>query len=204
MFSWRWPKSAFIAGEPILDFLNTVDFSGLTCDSNRLTSYAAVVAWSQAAGVVADHEARELLPIALNKPFESELILADLVLWREAVYRAFSAILQMEQASAEDWGAIEQSIQSAIFSASLEQTTPGTAHWVVASIDLTTIPKRLALHLNELLNSGLIAKLKKCNGCTWLFIDSSKNHRRQWCAMSTCGSRAKGQRSSKKNALTAV
>lgn len=203
MFSWRWPKSAFVAGEPILDFLNTVDFSGLTRDANRLTSYAAVVAWSQAAGVVADHEARELLSIALNKPFGAEQILADLVLWREAVHRAFSAILQLEQASAEDWGAIEQSIQSAILSASLEQTTLRTARWMVSSIDLTTIPKRLALRLNELLNSGF-ANLKKCNGCTWLFIDSSKNHRRQWCAMSTCGSRAKGQRSSKKNALTAV
>ncbi|WP_443691321.1 CGNR zinc finger domain-containing protein [Pseudomonas sp.] len=40
----------------------------------------------------------------------------------------------------------------------------------------------------------MVAKIKQCEGCTWLFIDTSKNHRRRWCSMATCGNRAKAQR----------
>ncbi|WP_458730157.1 CGNR zinc finger domain-containing protein [Pseudomonas brenneri] len=48
--------------------------------------------------------------------------------------------------------------------------------------------------MHELLASDLVAKIKQCEGCTWLFIDTSKNHRRRWCAMATSGNRAKAQR----------
>lgn len=194
MFSWRWPKSAFIAGEPILDFLNTVDFCGRTRDANRLTSYVAVVEWSLFAGVITRNEALEISAIATNVPFQADRILSDLVLWREAAYRAFLALIRREQASVDDWGVIEESIQRAVNSASLKHNQFGIAHWRVVSVDLTTIPKRLALQLSQLLCTGVVAQIKKCEGCTWLFIDRSKNHRRRWCAMATCGNRAKAQR----------
>ncbi|WP_198925374.1 CGNR zinc finger domain-containing protein [Dictyobacter vulcani] len=39
--------------------------------------------------------------------------------------------------------------------------------------------------------------MKECpgnKGCGWLFLDTSKNGRRQWCSMQGCGSRAKRRR----------
>ena len=40
------------------------------------------------------------------------------------------------------------------------------------------------------------ARLKMCPGhnCGWLFIDETKNARRRWCSMETCGNRAKATR----------
>ncbi|MBP5857225.1 CGNR zinc finger domain-containing protein [Marivibrio halodurans] len=40
------------------------------------------------------------------------------------------------------------------------------------------------------------ARLKICPGrdCGWLFIDETRNARRKWCAMETCGNRAKATR----------
>ena len=40
------------------------------------------------------------------------------------------------------------------------------------------------------------SRLKKCPGenCGWLFIDETKNSRRTWCSMETCGNRAKAAR----------
>lgn len=194
MFSWRWPKSAFIAGEPTLDFLNTVDFRGRTRDANRLTSYAALVAWSLAAEFITEHEARAISSIAASTPSQADQTLTELLQWRETVHKAFSAMLQREQASVEDWRAIELSIQKAITSASLKYNQFGIIHWQIASIDITTISKRLALHLSKMLCSEIVVQIKKCEGCTWFFIDTSKNHRRRWCAMATCGSRAKALR----------
>lgn len=41
-----------------------------------------------------------------------------------------------------------------------------------------------------------MARLKRCPGtdCGWLFVDETKNGRRRWCSMETCGNRAKARR----------
>ena len=41
-----------------------------------------------------------------------------------------------------------------------------------------------------------VARIKRCpaEGCGWLFLDETKNARRRWCAMETCGNRAKARR----------
>ena len=41
-----------------------------------------------------------------------------------------------------------------------------------------------------------VARLKMCKGraCGWLFVDESRNGRRIWCTMETCGNRAKARR----------
>ncbi len=47
-----------------------------------------------------------------------------------------------------------------------------------------------------LLTSPRLALVRQCSGeeCTWLFVDTSKNHRRRWCDMRDCGNRAKARR----------
>lgn len=41
-----------------------------------------------------------------------------------------------------------------------------------------------------------VARIKLCpaEDCGWLFLDETKNARRRWCAMETCGNRAKARR----------
>ena len=48
----------------------------------------------------------------------------------------------------------------------------------------------------QLLTSSDLEKLKCCSGenCGWLFYDTSKNKRRQWCDMRDCGNLAKARR----------
>lgn len=44
-------------------------------------------------------------------------------------------------------------------------------------------------------------RLKMCPGdnCGWLFIDETKNSRRTWCSMESCGNRAKAARHYQRN-----
>jgi predicted RNA-binding Zn ribbon-like protein len=48
----------------------------------------------------------------------------------------------------------------------------------------------------ELLVSDIRAQIHECGGegCGWLFLDTSRNHRRRWCTMQGCGNRAKARR----------
>jgi predicted RNA-binding Zn ribbon-like protein len=41
-----------------------------------------------------------------------------------------------------------------------------------------------------------MARLRTCPGaeCGWMFVDESRNARRRWCSMETCGNRAKAAR----------
>jgi predicted RNA-binding Zn ribbon-like protein len=49
----------------------------------------------------------------------------------------------------------------------------------------------------DLLLSKELSQVGQCaddRGCGLLFIDTSRNHSRQWCSMDVCGNRAKAQR----------
>ncbi|MEV0593220.1 CGNR zinc finger domain-containing protein [Nonomuraea cavernae] len=46
----------------------------------------------------------------------------------------------------------------------------------------------------ELLGHGPLGRLGECPSCCWLFLDTSRNNRRRWCSMTTCGSRDKSRR----------
>ena len=48
----------------------------------------------------------------------------------------------------------------------------------------------------DLLVSDELELVKICDNdeCRWLFLDTSRNHRRRWCDMKVCGNRAKVRR----------
>ncbi|MGH8826162.1 MAG: CGNR zinc finger domain-containing protein [Jiangellaceae bacterium] len=46
----------------------------------------------------------------------------------------------------------------------------------------------------QLLTTGPLDRIGRCPGCGCLFLDTSRNGRRRWCSMSTCGSRTKSAR----------
>jgi hypothetical protein len=46
----------------------------------------------------------------------------------------------------------------------------------------------------DLLRAGPLDRLKACEDCPWLFLDTSRNRSRRWCSMDDCGSRSKMRR----------
>jgi predicted RNA-binding Zn ribbon-like protein len=46
----------------------------------------------------------------------------------------------------------------------------------------------------ELLTNGPLDRVKSCGGCSFLFLDESKNRSRRWCSMDDCGSAEKVRR----------
>lgn len=46
----------------------------------------------------------------------------------------------------------------------------------------------------RLLLQGPLERVGECPSCGWLFVDTSKNARRTWCSMRTCGARDKAKR----------
>ncbi len=94
------------------------------------------------------------------------------------------------------------------FRSKLRELMQGTGDWEVLNTvkDLQfkrsaeTLPSFEGLlassAISILVDPGELNRIKKCPGenCGWLFIDETKNSRRIWCSMETCGNRAKASR----------
>ena len=73
----------------------------------------------------------------------------------------------------------------------------GQLHWRADARDARLPLKRIALDALDLLGDAPASRLRRCantSSCGWLFLDTSKNQRRRWCAMETCGTAEKMQR----------
>jgi predicted RNA-binding Zn ribbon-like protein len=53
---------------------------------------------------------------------------------------------------------------------------------------------QLVLSAYDLLHDPNLPYLKQCAHCSWLFIDRTKNHRKKWCSMESCGNPQKTKR----------
>jgi predicted RNA-binding Zn ribbon-like protein len=67
--------------------------------------------------------------------------------------------------------------------------------WTWPSDDARTPVHRLATAAAELLtDNNELARLRRCAGCRWLFLDHSPGAGRRWCSMADCGTEAKKRR----------
>ncbi|MGR2738156.1 CGNR zinc finger domain-containing protein [Billgrantia sp. Q4P2] len=174
----HWSEHDFIAGDPCLDFLNTVGDTGKTRSVERLTDRQALIDWARASGLV---EAEAALPLS-EREFDEALAL------RECLYTLFAGIAR-GHAPAEAWEPVRDRLADAVASSRLELGEPTPLHAAEPCF-----LERIALATLALLYSSRLPRLKECGRCSWLFLDQSKAQRRRWCRTEVCGNRARVER----------
>lgn len=90
---------------------------------------------------------------------------------------------------------LDQWLHRAWASQTLE--SDGQMHWRDDASNASLPLKRIALDALDLISDSSVSRLRRCantRSCGWLFLDTSKNQRRRWCAMDTCGTAAKMKR----------
>lgn len=116
---------------------------------------------------------------------------------REAIYRICVAALEQESPSPKDLKLLNEEISVARNHEEID-SIKGTFQLRSKSTanDLDQMLWPVTLSAAELLTTDDLKRLQQCYGenCGWLFVDTSKNHSRQWCDMSDCGNRAKVRR----------
>ncbi len=201
--SARWAESDFVGGCLSLDFANTVDNRIEPAKyKDSLGSYADLVSWGLFAGVVSSDVADRLNDLASTDPRAVASAFNQALRLREAVYRAFAALSETQPPNDEDIEEICSAFAGAGRCLSLVPTDAGVeVHWRIDPDDALGVIAPIAYSANGLLLGDELADLKQCQGCGWLFLDTSKNGRRRWCDMKTCGNRAKARRHRQKKAL---
>ena len=180
-----------------LDFANTAEWHLSEHPTERLTSYAELIAWARSINLLSDRAAPQLLRVADQHPSEAARVLDRAVTLREAIYRIFVAVAAGKSPSTDD-----QSTLNAELSRSLSQSR---LVWNKANFDwgrdeddaLDQVLWWVLRSATDLLTSADIKRVGVCaddRGCGWLFYDTSRNRTRQWCSMRGCGNRAKARR----------
>jgi predicted RNA-binding Zn ribbon-like protein len=188
----------FNSGNLALDFANTIDWPGSDQSREMFNSYVDLLSWAKFYSALTGDEIEFLAAEADRHPRLAVKALKQAIALRDAVYLTFTAVAHNEQADSDGLVTIKDMWGQAVLEAEI---TPGEKHftwsWDQKKSSLEYILYPVAHAAMELLLSKNLLQVGQCaddRGCGLLFIDTSKNHSRQWCSMEDCGNRAKAQR----------
>jgi predicted RNA-binding Zn ribbon-like protein len=179
-------ESKLIGERLCLDFTNTAGSrKGSEIIFEKLKTYDDLLAWSVHVGILDRKDAQKLRKKGSQKIVKRALML------REAIYRICVSALQKELPNTKDLKLLNREIHAArnheFVDSKFQIRTESSGN------DLDRMLWPVALSAANLLTTDDLKRLQQCEGenCGWLFVDTSKNHTRQWCDMSDCGNRAK-------------
>ena len=184
-------------GNLALNFANTVSKRPTPQRIDRLTDYHELVAFGVATGVYPPRAPDRLYALARQAPGRGQDTLLTAFQFRESLFTIFSAIAQRRAVQGNALALLNLTLQ---FSAEHGRIVPIGGHfrWEWSRMDsyLDSVLWPIARAAGDLLVSDELALVRICGSdeCDWLFLDKTKNHRRRWCDMKTCGNRVKARR----------
>jgi predicted RNA-binding Zn ribbon-like protein len=183
----RADELELVGGDIALDLANTVNGprDGVL-DEEFLRTPADVSAWAVHAGVVD------------APPPVDDRLLTEVRVLRRAVYTVFRAVAEGRE---PDAGALETLAGLHAEAVARARLVPADDGFAFAWDGEVLGP--LAAAAVDLLRHGPLDRLKLCDACPWLFLDTSRNHSRRWCSMNECGSRLKMRRYRARRRVTA-
>ncbi len=170
-----------VGGRLCLDFLNTADWSPAgEVLHEKLTDQQDLAIWCGAVGL-------EKLA-----GMENPSSLAKLRSFRADLRRLFLSARAGEKPKGRDLARFNRTLEPA-----MAITPLAMRRGAIAFNKNLSVAQTLALSaLSVLTQQSEITRVEVCpsEDCGWLFLDESKNRRRRWCSMETCGNRAKARR----------
>jgi predicted RNA-binding Zn ribbon-like protein len=187
-----------IGGRLCLDFVNTVDCHTCAQPKEHLVDYAALIVWGRHAGLLAPHALSQLLSEAACRPAEAAEALTRARHLRRALYSLFTGALNDQtERLPNEIDILNRTLAETSAHTGITRTPAGFDWaWAGDSCRLDELLTPIAWSAAELLTSAEAALVRECQGkrCSWLFLDTSRNHGRRWCSMADCGNRAKARR----------
>ncbi len=202
----------YVGGDPCLDLVNTVDWTGRGLENDRLTDYARLTRWAEGAGLVSRREAERLRRDGAARPREA-VAAHDAALWlRHVLQRLFASIAAGERpgSSRDDFNDLLAEtlkrlrvapIASAAKAARARAAqSPVEWDWQGREGDLESVLWPVVRSAADLLTSREARRVRVCGGpdCGWIYVDRSRNRLRRWCQMETCGTLEKSRRRSER------
>lgn len=190
------PQFDFDSGALCLDFANTVS-ARTPVTGEKLVSYSDLLSWGVQSGLVEAEVADLLRRNAVRHPPAAAKVLRRAIEFREILYRVFSALAARRKPTDDDLRSLNAELEVALPRLRVAAKDEGFAwQWTAGEESLDQMLWPAARSAADLLVSKEVSQVRECasNTCSWLFLDHSRNKKRRWCDMSTCGNREKARR----------
>lgn len=187
----------FIAERLWLDFVNTDDIRrGIRFDALR--EFETFVQWLEAANVVDAERGAGLRRRAQQQPSGAAAALVDARRVRAALRALAERGNNIEKTRIDTLAEINRILGRSAGTRRLEPKGDGTftRSFVPIGDAFAGLMIPVVESAADALVVGELARIRRCadGRCPRVFYDGTKNGRRRWCDMSTCGNRAKAAR----------
>ena len=187
----------FTAGKLCLDFANTVNNRTSGHPEELLTDYPSLVKWGQEAGVLTPKNLERLHRLAGEAPGHAQSAVRYAIQLRDAIHSVFVSVVERRTIPGGALAMVNAAMQLASEHARIVHSNRRFDwEWVLPDSSLDSVLWPVARSAADLLTSVDLIYVRQCaaGDCGWLFLDKTKNHRRRWCEMKTCGNRDKARR----------
>ncbi len=208
-------RFAFIGGHLALDFANTLGGRRGATTRELAATYDDLIAWGQHASALTPREAERLVHAAQLDPAGSMRVLERALRLREAIYALVVATMRADVVSTADLAVLNDELAQTLAHRRVTTGQTGIAwtwDWRAAGVaggterdahlDLDAVLWPVTVAAADLLTMRDHPPLRQCasDECSWLYLDTTRNHSRRWCAMEGCGNKAKVRRYRKRQA----
>jgi predicted RNA-binding Zn ribbon-like protein len=191
-----------VGGDLAVDFVNTVTARDTT-PSDWVDDYGALLRWAALTGAFAKKDLVRLEALAEREPAQAAAALRRARALREVLCTVLYALIDGKAPTAEALAVLDEARGTSAKAAKLVHAGGRLApQWTVERSGLDLIAHVVTARALALLAAPQLERLRLCDGhdCGWVFIDTSKNGKRRWCDMATCGNTAKARRYAERQA----
>lgn len=185
-------KIQFDGGTLCLDFTNTVHHRKKDPMPDYLQHMLDLIAWAKQIQLI-DTDKNDLLNRkAIHSEKESSQFFKESIKLRETLYQIFYALSMGSPIAPAELKRFNYFLQKHYSRISIsEQNGSYQQGWDLPADSFLQLTAPIVKDAAVLLSSDKTGRIKECPSCGWLFLDSSKNGKRRWCSMKSCGSSIK-------------
>ncbi|GAB3506880.1 hypothetical protein GCM10027341_40660 [Spirosoma knui] len=182
-------------GAACLDFVNTA----LEFDEpvERLHQYNDLLIFTRRLSLLNADTLDALEQLAQKDPEQAERVLLKARQVRQSMLTLFAALAKgkLDEVPASTLKSFNGHINEALIQRGFSRQADKLAlDWAHPRTELAKVVWIFSLSAHELLTTQDQTLVKQCGACAWFFLDTTKNHRRKWCDMQSCGTHVKARR----------
>jgi predicted RNA-binding Zn ribbon-like protein len=180
-----------LGGRLAIDFANIPSYPGAPADH---LSWEDLILFLRESQIVSAERGSNLLALSGSDPEAAQTLLSRSIRLRDALRKAFGAIVKKE-AIAREW--VEPINEILRITEGHDEIVQGDNNWKMEfkarEESLDWLLAAIARSAAEIIVEGTQARLCICAnpGCGLFFSDKSRTRRRRWCSMAICGNRHK-------------
>jgi len=180
-----------VGGIPALQFINTVRHRRGIDRKDYLKIYEDFLSWCHDAGLITLDDYHVLDLEAYSYVADTKQLYNRMINFRDSLYEIVDNLYNGRPPHEMCVAYLDKLISEAHARQRFKITEDGVEkEWIDAVEEPARPLWMLALHVDKLLQAGVLKKVKRCS-CGNFYLDDTKNGSRKWCSQRICGNAAR-------------